>query len=517
MDRDCADGLYCNGVERCDPQNAAADVHGCVGDASGPCGNATCDEGTRSCAAACPAQELLAPCGDGGSCDDGIFCNGDEACVDGWCMRTPRDCGAGLSCVEADRVCVKACTSDAQCSDGLFCNGAEGCFDGRCGNGALPCVTQAACSESLHRCTRCTTQDDCQDGDWCNGAERCSFSGGVGTCLSALFPRCAAGEVCNAAMQRCEACQSDADCDDGIFCNGWSTCVSGTCVDALPPCDVAACHEATRTCTPSGAGCVTDADCQDGLFCNGAERCNGQGTPGTDARGCGPSLGQACGLTRNCDEGRSLCVLACSTDADGDGHRSRECGGDDCDDHDPMRFPGQPEICPSPRSVNDLHDEDCDPATVAGATDGDADGDGYISAACCNLDAAQGGLHCGNDCDDTRADVHPGATEICDGVDNNCDGQVDEGVRVTAYFDADGDGAGSAACARQVCTGWPGFVSGHGDCNDGDPLALPAGQQCGSGTDPRETWVCINGTWTASQCGASQSCVGQPSGVGVCQ
>ncbi|HAD12429.1 MAG TPA: hypothetical protein DCF33_08315, partial [Saprospirales bacterium] len=45
-----------------------------------------------------------------------------------------------------------------------------------------------------------------------------------------------------------------------------------------------------------------------------------------------------------------------------------------------------------------------------------------------------------NDCDDNNAAINPGAQEVCDGVDNDCDGQVDEGVKTTYYADADGDG-----------------------------------------------------------------------------
>ena len=59
------------------------------------------------------------------------------------------------------------------------------------------------------------------------------------------------------------------------------------------------------------------------------------------------------------------------------------------------------------------------------------------------------------DCDDTNAAVNPGATEICNGIDDNCDGEIDEG------FDADGDG----------------YTTCGGDCDDGDPAVNPGAME----------------------------------------
>ncbi len=61
-------------------------------------------------------------------------------------------------------------------------------------------------------------------------------------------------------------------------------------------------------------------------------------------------------------------------DADGDGVESVACGGADCDDKDPNRYPGNTEICDARG-----HDEDCDPRTVGSR---DLDGDGYDSDEC---------------------------------------------------------------------------------------------------------------------------------------
>lgn len=199
-------------------------------------------------------------------------------------------------------------------------------------------------------------------------------------------------------------CVADGDCDDGLFCNGQETCEAGRCVGDAPPCGSAECIESTRSCDDSG------------------------------------------------------CV-----DADGDGRRDAACGGDDCDDSDPERFPGNTEIC----DVDGV-DEDCDPATY-GFRDGD--GDGSPDARCCNGD------NCGLDCDDNAPGTNPSVPEVCgDDIDNDCDGNVDEGVVRTCYADADGDGFATVDAATMAdcsCpTGWTETepVAGSADCND-DPSA----------------------------------------------
>ncbi len=68
-------------------------------------------------------------------------------------------------------------------------------------------------------------------------------------------------------------------------------------------------------------------------------------------------------------------------------------------------------------------------APAAGQACPDADLDGY--ADCTVPGCNPSGLLCG-DCDDARNDVHPGATEICDQVDNDCDGLADEGFPIVS-------------------------------------------------------------------------------------
>ncbi len=119
--------------------------------------------------------------------------------------------------------------------------------------------------------------------------------------------------------------------------------------------------------------------------------------------------------------------------------------GIDCDDTDENVYPGAPALC-------DGKDNDCDPATVEffppDAWDVDGDGDGF--------------LECADDCDDDNATVFPGAPELCDGLDNDCDGAppIDETT------DLDGDGF-------PVCA----------DCHDGDASIHPAAAELCNGWD----------------------------------
>ncbi|AKF81588.1 hypothetical protein MFUL124B02_21660 [Myxococcus fulvus 124B02] len=85
----------------------------------------------------------------------------------------------------------------------------------------------------------------------------------------------------------------------------------------------------------------------------------------------------------------------------------------------------------------------------------------------------------GTDCDDTRTDVHPGATELCDGVDNNCvAGESDAPGEVQYWVDADGDGYGDASTTPQVACAPPqGHVTRAGDCDDDDGLVHPDQQE----------------------------------------
>jgi hypothetical protein len=84
---------------------------------------------------------------------------------------------------------------------------------------------------------------------------------------------------------------------------------------------------------------------------------------------------------------------------------------------------------------------------------------------------------CGGDCNDTVASIRPGATEICDGIDNNCDGSVDEGgLTRTWYRDLDEDGYGDPTVTQVTACGAPappGYIANDQDCDDGNAARFP--------------------------------------------
>jgi hypothetical protein len=114
--------------------------------------------------------------------------------------------------------------------------------------------------------------------------------------------------------------------------------------------------------------------------------------------------------------------------------------------------------------------------------DGDSYGNASVSQQACTK--PQGYVTDNTDCNDNNAVINPGASEICDGIDNNCNGQIDEGVKTSWYRDADGDGYGNPSASTPACTQPTGYVANNRDCNDGNANINPGKAEiCGNGID----------------------------------
>ncbi|HJN74207.1 MAG TPA: MopE-related protein [Myxococcota bacterium] len=137
-----------------------------------------------------------------------------------------------------------------------------------------------------------------------------------------------------------------------------------------------------------------------------------------------------------------------AVDADADNYDADE----DCDDHNDTVYPGAEEV------PYDGLDNDCDPETP----DDDLDGDGFGEA---------------EDCDDTDAAVNPDATEACNGLDDDCDGEVDDAAGDLWYSDADEDGYGDPDTETRSCDGETGQVADGTDCDDTDASSFPGGEE----------------------------------------
>lgn len=304
---------------------------------------------------------------------------------------------------------------------------------------------------------------------------------------------------------------------DGTMCGGGRVCIAEAC--EISACgdgvvDPALGEECDDENDVPGDGCESDcdltcrdaADCNDGLPCNGEETCGDDhvcvaGTPLTNGESCEQPSGEA-GVCRGvdcvqagcgnalvdegeaCDDGNpddgdgcdSDCTFSCESDVDCD-DGSVCTGTETCDISNHVCVAGTTLACDdgSPCTSNQ-----CDDVMGCVYPLIDMDGDGYASD---ELGA------CGTDCNDARDDVNPGAVELCgDGLDSDCNGEVNPATTPFWYLDCDDDGfavvgaASQPSCAEPApgaCGGgWTTRVPVAGDhmtfdCRDNNALVKP--------------------------------------------
>ena len=242
-----------------------------------------------------------------------------------------------------------------------------------------------------------------------------------------------------------------------------------------------------RNCLAGSGHVDDDNDCDDG---------DAAINPGAD---------EVCdGADNDCDgdtdEDEAIDVLTWYADTDGDSYGDASSVDIDC--LQPTGFVADDQDCDdSDAAINPASDETCDGADndCDGVTDedeaidaitwyGDGDGDGYGDPSITELgcSASTGYVADGGDCDDSDAAINPGASELCDGDDNDCDGDIDESDAIDAityFLDEDGDGFGRIDVFEASCSAVAGYVTDSTDCLDSDADTYPLADEYCDGVD----------------------------------
>ena len=307
------------------------------------------------------------------------------------------------------------------------------------------------------------------------GTRQCS-AGEWGACQGGVSPR---AEVCDGFTD--ENC--DGEIDEGCECIPGDIEACGT--------DEGECMAGTRRCDGTGhfGDCEGDVGPVDET-CDGLDNdCDGTADNGN------PEGGATCGSnTGECTAGTIRCALG-----------DLICDG---------------EIPPVEETCNG-RDDDCDGVTDNGVLTTyyrDLDGDGHgipdVTIEACTLPGGYAAV--ADDCNDACATCSPSGTEVCDELDNDCNGEVDEGVELPFYVDADGDGHGFPETVLYACEAPEGYGPSDDECDDSCPECFAsAAEQC-DGLDndcdgqPDDGFVCVQGSTVpcTTTCGTS--------GTGAC-
>ncbi len=233
---------------------------------------------------------------------------------------------------------------------------------------------------------------------------------------------------------------------------------------------------------PSGRFCGTR--CNDIVTCPAGYECaEVSGQAGLE-RACRLSQGECeCSPLARAEGASTVCLVLAGSEPMLGERRCSEGGLTACEVEG-----GLPEVC---NGVDDdldgLVDEEGAQGCAFWFRDGDGDGFGTDPGAC--LCGPSEGFPAINnaDCDDSDAAVHPGAVEVCNGRDDNCDGQADgEGVPgcTTYYKDGDNDGYGVAGDSKCLCASSGAYqATGAGDCNDSSAAVHPGAKEVCNGQD----------------------------------
>lgn len=574
-DKDCDSNLRCkigdNGIGKC------AKLEGIGAPCSHKC--ILCKDRLRCdpkglCTT--PPKGLCGKCSRDFDCDSDLYCLRVGASVGRCTKRSSQDepCGKFCKTCQHPLVCdkkvkkcktanCKTCTSDSQCLSGHRCttqaNGSKQCSkiikkNGKCQGRCLQCDNDLECINGFcnvpkkPRCDRCQRTNECEAGLHCgidkSGKKKCLELLDTGKPCDKQCIACKQDLICGKngkcgkpKLERCETCQSDAECEDGLSCRrgpkGRKRCSEKVKKDASCGKDCRYCSSGlecrNNKCQPPKADkceeCEENDDCEAGLTCrktaDGSKKCSLVVSLGDDCKSechyCTNDL--VCGSTGKCENPKAEKCELCQKNSD-------------CEDGLKCHArPNEPRKCSIPAKLGGECEKDCYFCTgdlVCGMT-GRCEKPKAKKCEICKKDTdCESGLECekgkdgiskcsvisklGGDC---NKDCYLCANDLVCGKNNKCeeekkdrcdeceqDGECKEGMTCRTYSD------GSKKCSTPVTPGKPcneecHYCTNDLVCGDSDKCEKPKSEkceECAKDVDCKPGLVCRIGSDNKHKC-----------------